>query len=114
MTGYIQNFAEFLNEGKVMLKRKYTEAHPAKHVFTYAPVREKILSFVKEKGEVSHDEMMEYVKGINEETGGNTSRKWLTKNAQYFTIKEKNGEKTYKLSSLGEKVHSAINKLNEI
>jgi len=114
MNGYIQSFDEFLNEGKVTFKRKYTEAYPAKHVFTNAPVREKILSFVKEKGEVTHDEMMEFVRSVNEETGGNTSRKWLTKNTRYFNIKEKNGTKTYRLSSLGEKVHTSINKLNEL
>ena len=114
MTGYIQNFDEFLNEGKVMVKRKYTDSYPAKHVSSAAPVRERILSFVKENGEVSHEKMMEYVKSVNEETGGNTSRKWLNKNTRYFSIKEKNGVKTYKLSPLGERVHHFINKLNEL
>lgn len=114
MTGHIQSYEEFINESKVTVKRKYTDAYPAQHISSNGPVRERILSFVKEKGEVSHEDMMEYVKGVNEETGGNTSRKWLNKNARYFTIKEKNGIKTYRLSSLGEKVHHQINKLNQI
>jgi hypothetical protein len=55
------------------------------------------------------------MKGLNEETGGTTSRKWLTKNPQYFKIvTEKDGSKTYKLSALGERVHNAIQQLNNI
>lgn len=114
MSRYVQTYEEFINESKVTVKRKYTEAHPAKHVSSNGPVRERILSFVKEKGEVSHEDMMEYVKSVNEETGGNTSRKWLNKNTRYFSIKEKDGVKTYRLSALGERVHHYINKLNQI
>jgi hypothetical protein len=114
MTDFVATYEEFLNEGKVSVKRKYTENYPAKYVNTNGPIREKILSFLKEKGSVTYSEMMEFVKSINEETGGNTSRKWLNKNTKYFKVTEKNGVKTYKLSSFGEKVHNAIQKLNSI
>lgn len=114
MNNYVTNFADFLNEGKVSVKRKYTEKYPSKIVSSHGPIREKILSFVKEKETVSHEEMMEFVKGMNEESGGATSRKWLNKNPNYFKITEKNGIKTYKLSSLGEKVHNVIQQLNKI
>jgi len=114
MNNYVGNFEEFLNESKVSVKRKYTEKHPARHVSSNGPIREKILSFVKENGEVSYEELMEFFKGLNEETGGTTSRKWLNKNPNYFKVSEKNGVKTYKLSSLGERVHAAILKLNKI
>lgn len=114
MQDFVISYEEFLNEAKVTVKRKYTDNYPAKHVNVNGPIREKILSFVKEKGTVSYNEMMEFVKGINEESGGNTSRKWLNKNTKYFKVTEKNGVKTYKLSSFGEKVHNAIQKLNSI
>lgn len=104
-----------MNEAKVSVKRKYTDNYPAKHVSVNAPVRERVLAFVKENGKVDYNGMMEFMKGLNEETGGTTSRKWLTKNPQYFKIvTEKDGSKTYKLSALGERVHNAIQQLNNI
>jgi len=105
---YTLSFDDFINEGKVTVKRKYTDKYPQREVSSNAPIREKILSFVKEAGRVSHEELMEFIAGMNEENGGSTSRKWVNKNTQYFHITEKNGVKTYRLSSLGERVHAAI------
>jgi hypothetical protein len=102
------SFDEFVNEGKVTIKRKYTDLHPSLTVSTNAPIRERILSFLKEAGTVTHDELMEFIAGMNEESGGSTSRKWVNKNTQYFVIKERQGVKTYRLSPLGERVHRAI------
>ena len=110
---YIPNFGQFLNEGKLVVKRKYTENHPSKEVSSYAPVREKVLSFVKEKKSVSHEELMEFFKGINEDSSPDASRKWLNKNGQYFKVSEKNGTKTYQLSDMGERVHKAAQSLNK-
>lgn len=114
MNEIVFTFEEFINESKVTVKRKYTNSHPAKSVSAVGPVRDKILSFVKEKREVTHEEIMEFLKTVNEESGGNTSRKWLNKNTQYFKVTEKNGVKKYKLSSYGEKVHTAIQQLNKM
>ena len=112
---HIYSFEEFVNEAKVTVKRKYTDIYPSKNVNQHGPVREKVLAFVKENGTVSYEDMMEFMKSMNEETGGSTSRKWLTKNPQYFkVIAEKDGTKSYKLSVLGERVHTAIQKLNNI
>jgi len=105
---YIQKFEDFINEAKLSVKRKYTESHPEKIVSDRAPIRERVLSFLKEKGSVSHTDLMEFFNGINEETGGNTSSKWLHKNTQYITVKEENGTKTYSLSPMGSRVHEAI------
>lgn len=109
---YTLSFDEFINEEKIIIKRKYTDKHPKMAISSVAPIREKILSFVKESGEVSHEELMEFIAGMNEESGGATSRKWVNKNSKYFKISEKNGIKTYRLSSLGSRVHSAI--INQI
>lgn len=108
---FVKSFNDYmLTEGKVVYKRKYTDAYPAKAVSDVAPVREKILSFVREKGSVTHTEIMEFVRLMNEETGGHTSRKWLNKNSHYFKIAEKNGTKTYTLSPIGKRVHESIMK----
>jgi hypothetical protein len=109
---YVISYEEFVNEGLVTIKRKYTDNYPSKEVAVYAPIREKILSFVSENGKVTHEQMMEFIKAMNEEKGGVTSRKWLNKNERYFVIAEKNGIKTYSLSGIGKKVHDTIKKLN--
>jgi hypothetical protein len=108
---FIKSFDDFvLTEGRVVFKRKYTEMYPEKAVSSLAPVREKILSFVREKGSVTYNEIMEFVRLMNEESGGATSRKWINKNSRYFKIIEKNGVKTYSLSPVGKRVHEAIMK----
>ena len=107
----VLSFSEYImNEGCVVFKRKYTDLYPEKSVSSTGPVREKILSFVKEKEQVTHQELMEFIKSINEESGGQTSRKWVNKNTSYFRIIEKNGVKSYSLSVIGKRVHEAIMK----
>jgi hypothetical protein len=109
--GYLYTFDEFmLNESRLTVKRKYTDAYPEKNVSLKAPIRERILSFVNEKGKVSHKEMIDFFRTVNEETGGSVSRKWLNKNTSYFKISEKNGSKVYRLSAMGKRVHESIMK----
>ena len=111
MGNYVESFTDFIiNEGRVLIKRKYTDKHPEAAVSDRAPVRERILSFVKEKKKVSHVQLMEFINSVNEETGGNTSRKWVNKNTRYFNVVEKNNTKYYSLSKMGERVHEAIMK----
>lgn len=104
----IQSFEEFLLEGHIVVKRKYTEAHPEKKVGSKGPIRERILSFLDEHGSVSKKDMMEFIAGLNEETGGKTSRKWLNKNTHLVIVKEHDGEKTYSLSKTGKRLHEKI------
>ncbi len=109
----VQTYEQFINEAKIQIKQKYTDKHPAKTVNSYAPVREKIISFIKENSPVSQKQLIEFVKGVNEETGGNTSIGWINRNKQYFKVQEVNGEKLYKLSALGERVYTAGRQLNK-
>ena len=60
---YIYSFDEFVNESRLTYKRKYTEAHPEQTVYDRGPIREKILSFVNEKGKVTHKEILEFIPG---------------------------------------------------
>lgn len=108
MSNYFPTFREFLNEARIVVKRQYTEQHPAKAVSDYAPVRERILSFINEKGTVSRSQLLEFIRGFNEATGRTTSAGWINKNSNYFNVKEANGTKYYSLSKLGERVHNSI------
>ena len=104
----IYSFDEFVSEGHIVVKRKYTNSHPEKKFGSKAPIREKILSFLAERGNVSRDEMMQFINGLNEETGGSTSRKWLNKNTHLVAVIKKENEKTYSLTKLGKKLHEKI------
>jgi hypothetical protein len=111
MNTFVMTFEDYmLTEGRVVFKRRYTEKHPEMVVSAEAPVRERVLSYIREKGTVTHKELMGFFKGLNEETGGATSRKWVNKNARYFVVKEKNNTKTYSLSAIGKRVHESIMK----
>jgi hypothetical protein len=63
-----------INEARVQLKRKYG-IHPPHVVSSHAPLRERVLGFVKEKGEVSEEEINTYIGGLREETGKEGSTK---------------------------------------
>lgn len=92
-------------EGKtVTIKRRYTDAYPEYRAAIITPVREKVLSFVKENGSVSKTEFVEFLKTFNEETGRNTTFRWVRENKHLFHIVKENGENRYKLSKLGQRV----------
>jgi hypothetical protein len=108
MKDFFPSFIEFVNEARVVVKRQYTSSHPEKAVSDYAPVRERILSFINEKGTVTRTQLLEFIRGLNETTGRTTSAGWINKNSNYFNVKEANGTKYYSLSKLGERVHTSI------
>ena len=102
---------ESVNEGRkrIRVKRKYGENHPEKTVGKYAPVREAILRHIREKGgTISKNDLLEFIKGMNEDRGTKTTWGWVRRNSKY--IKEtRNG---FKLTRLGERVIRATS-LNE-
>ena len=104
----VLSYEQFLNEAMVTVKRKYTESHPEKKFSDYAPVRERVLSFLKEKGIVSEEELSEFFKLMNEETGRKTNVGWVKANQHLVKVKEINGVKTYSLTKEGYRVHSKI------
>lgn len=99
-----------LNEGKTLFKRKYTEASPAKHIYSNADKRNKVLSFMESKGgSVSVTEMKEFLSGLQENDGMSISKSWLIKNSHLISVKiGSDASKTYKLTREGEKVLSLI------
>lgn len=102
----IPSFEEFIGEGKkVTIKRKYTDTHPAKTVQLKSPVRNKVLSFISEKNVVSRDDLIEFLKGMNEEFGRKTSISWVSRNSKLIKkIIEKDGSVNYTLTKFGKSV----------
>ena len=113
MNSHIYSFDEFIAEGKLTFKRKYTESHPELTVGDIAPVREKIISFVAEKGGVTVNELKEFINLMNEEIGSKTTYDWVRKNGKYFNKRGLGENQVISLSAVGKKVHSASKK-NEV
>jgi hypothetical protein len=104
----VLSYDEFLNEGLHVVKRKYTENHPEKVVSDYAPVRERVLSFLKEKGTATHEELSEFFKLLNEETGRKTTMGWIKANPSLVNVRESGGKKIYSLSKEGKRIHEKL------
>ena len=104
----VLSYDDFLNEGLHIVKRRYTSNHPEKRVSDYAPVRERVLSFLKEKGSVTNEELEEFFKLMNEETGRKTGMGWLKANTHLVTIKETGGKQIYQLSKEGKRIHEKL------
>ena len=110
---HVYSFEEFLAEGKMTVKRKYTDSYPAMTVGDLAPVREKIISFIAEKGQVTVNELKEFISLMNEEIGTKTTYDWVRKNGKYFNRKGLGENQVITLSAVGKKVHTAYKK-NEV
>lgn len=110
MSNHVYTFEEFIAEGKLTVKRKYTESHPELTVGDIAPVREKIISFIAEKGEVTVNELKEFINLMNEEIGTKTTYDWVRKNGKYFNKRGLGENQVITLSDVGKKVHSASTK----
>lgn len=89
---------------KSNVKRKYTESHPSIEIQNYAPIREKVLNFLKENGTVTRTQLKEFINGMNEEIASKTSMKWVNKNSRFIKEFASKGEVFYKLTPLGKRV----------
>ena len=75
-------FEDFLNEKSITLKRRYTEAHPAKTVGNSARVRNAIIEALKD-GKITVDEFNEIVSQHS-----SAPSKWTRGNKRFFKIEE--------------------------
>jgi hypothetical protein len=83
---------EDLHEGRIAIK----------HVYSNAPVRNKILELLK-SGKISESDFMDAV------SKSGAPSKWVQRNSHYFKIEEEDGAKFYSLSKIGHAIVSAIN-----
>ena len=103
----INNLNDFLNERRVTVKRRYTEAHPAKNVSTAARVRSSILEAIAD-GHITEEEMSKILSELK------AHKRWLNRNKILFNISEdETGIKRYSLSPYGHRVRTATVPINE-
>ena len=103
----LNDLNNFLNEKRVTVKRRYTEAHPAKNVSTAARVRSTILDSIAD-GHITEDEMTRILSELK------AHKRWLSRNKGLFNISEDQaGIKTFSLSPYGLRVKNKTTVLNE-
>ena len=103
----VNDLNSFLNEKKVTVKRRYTEAHPAKNVSTAARVRSSILEAIAD-GHITEEEMTRILSELK------AHKRWLSRNKGLFNISEdQTGIKTFSLSPYGLRVKNKTTVLNE-
>jgi len=105
----INDLNNFLNERKVVVKRRYTEAYPAKNVSTNARVRNVILDAISD-GHITKEEMNRILTELQ------ANKRWLKRNSSLFNISEdQEGVTTYSLSPYGQRIkdRTAPKVLNE-
>ena len=102
----MQNFEKYLeslDEGKIVIKRRYTENHPEKNVRKGANIRNTIIEALRDK-KLTLSEFNEIVAQHSK-----SPSKWSQRNKRFFTIKEDN----VTLSRYGNKIAKTIQPVNE-
>jgi hypothetical protein len=97
-------YSQFVNESKIIAKRKYTEKYPQKHAYTGSVIRSKVLEFLATEGSATASKLKEYFSLLDEEIGKRPNSSWLFNNKQYIRSKfdKELGEKVYSLSDKGQ------------
>ena len=95
--------APHINEGKIQLKRKYTDNYPTVSAGAHAPIRNKIIEAIAD-GKVTEEEFKALIKELS-----SSSKAWVKKNARYFNVSEDG----VSLSKYGLRVLSNIKTVNE-
>ena len=94
----LNDLNNFLNEKKVVVKRRYTEAYPAKNISTNARIRTTILDAISD-GHITEEEMSRILTELQ------ANKRWLGRNKTLFNISEDQaGIKTFSLSPYGQRV----------
>ena len=94
----LNDLNNFLNEKKIVVKRRYTEAYPAKNVSTNARIRSVILDAISD-GHITEEEMSRILTELQ------ANKRWLGRNKTLFNISEdQTGIKTFSLSPYGQRV----------
>jgi len=94
----LNDLNKFINEKKVVVKRRYTEAYPAKNISTNARVRSVILDAISD-GHITEEEMTRILTELQ------AHKRWLKRNLSLFNISEdQEGIRTYALSPYGQRV----------
>lgn len=93
-----------INEGKVTLKRRYTENHPAITAGQHARIRNTVLEAIAD-GTITKEEFDRIVKEMSSDSG-----RWVRRNSKYFNVSEDG----VSLSKFGRRVFNTINVSEEV
>ena len=102
----IKTLQDFINEKKLVIKRKYTEKYPTKRVSTAARVRNTILDAIGD-GVITQDELENILADID------AHKRWLKRNRKLFRRTRQDGESKICLSKKGKKIRNATLDVNE-
>lgn len=100
----MKKFEEFIGEGRITLKRKYTESHPAQTAGTHAKIRNKVLEAIAD-GTLTQEEFDAILKEMSNDSG-----RWMRRNSKYFSVSEAG----VSLSKFGQRVLTTINISEEV
>ena len=100
----MKKFEQFVGEGKITLKRKYTESHPALTAGTHAKIRNTVLEAIAD-GTLTQEEFDTIVKEMSNDSG-----RWLRRNSKYFSVSESG----ISLSKFGRRILTTINVSEEV
>lgn len=95
--------SEDVNESRITVKRKYTEAYPQITVAKFAPIRDKIIEAIAD-GKISKEQFETIIKEFS-----NSSKKWARRNTHYFNVSEDG----IALSKYGKRILAKIKPVNE-
>jgi hypothetical protein len=98
------NESEAVNEAGIVLKRQYTEAHPAKTASKTAVIRNKVIEAIKD-GKLTKEEFNLILTKVSED-----QKRWLKRNSSLFNVSEDG----VTLSKSGLKIYNELTKENKI
>ena len=98
------NESEAVNEAGIVLKRQYTEAHPAKTASRTAVIRNKVIEAIKD-GKLTKEEFNLILTKVSED-----QKRWLKRNSSLFNVSEDG----VTLSKSGLKIYNELTKENKI
>jgi hypothetical protein len=98
------NESEAVNEAGIVLKRQYTEAHPAKTASKTAVIRNKVIEAIKD-GKLTKEEFNLILTKVSED-----QKRWLKRNNHFFNLSEDG----VTLSKAGLKIYNELTKENKI
>ena len=112
----LPTYEEFINESDnyILVSKRKRGDNPMETISTRSPIRTKVLEFVNSKGFVTEKELGDFVASLSEDVGFTPSANWVKRNVHYFNVSEQNGERVYKLSKRGARIHETITKFNSL
>lgn len=104
-------FESDINERKtIRVKRKYTENHPEVRIGQIAPVRNRVLEYIGNRGTVSYRQLKNFISKVQESEGISISMRWIKKNSALIDSEIVEGYVKFSLTKRGKRIFERIRK----